>query len=720
MADDWWSNDPMAPSGAVATSKGSFWDNDPKADTTENQGVLEKIKGALQYGLSQDASGISNTLKQTGASPAAQGALDTVARDTSPTSSYTPASVGLHDSSKGLLDRAGYIPRALLESLPAGAQDVASGALGGMAGGAVDGALGGPVGSGIGALVGGALGGVGSYGLRNYGNDVQSAAQASGNAVPSTMDKVRAGASSVVGGLLSRLGFLGAAGKPVTEVGADAIAPVLAQVGKGATADAATNAAQTVQHDALVDQKLPSANDVLTDAATGAVSGAGIRTGMGAKDLTQAVKFADIDPQFGGRVADRFSGLDTDTPSKAYDALQTVQAGLDNEIKNHASDVAPHIKDIEEQSGYNDDTQLKLDGVRAQLKAGQTVDPQDISDLKNTLGGYREGASLVNSLEDQNSLNGIKQFGVEDKAAKTFAGGISSTALAKKFLTPWNHPGHAMSEAVGVGAGTHWLTGLDPHTSATIGIGVPITQGILGGAARGLDSFLGNRNPIDEFTQRFQPVAPADTSALPSFRAQQLAQKLAAQNATGAQGGGATAPAPVAPAPAPPTAPQAAPQAPQAPAPVVAPQPMAPAIAQAAQATAIAPVIQMARAHAKAQASAAASNANFTGQDTLSTSVGNHTVTRAAEGVKRPAHYMSSINDRMKTREGVITKVHHAMEGEVHPAIEQLHHELNQNGMTQAKAKAAIEFAVSQIPEEQQPLVKHTLETPAMIATFPR
>lgn len=827
MADDWWSNDQK-----VDTTKSNFWDNDKTVDHTTDAGVLSKVGGALQYGTSQLAAGDAKT---TGSS-----LLDTAAKATAPTD-YTPASVGLHDSSKSLMDRAGYIPRALLESLPSTVQDLSAGSVGSALGGAA-GALVGPEGIPVGAMLGGAAG-AGLSGLaREYGNNVQTAASGQ---TPSTWDKVRSGASAAASGLLSRLGILKGIGTPVTEVGAAAIPQIAGQVVKSGANAAATNVANDVQHQALVQGQVPSANDLGVDAATGAATGAGAHLlATTPKDVTQAIKFKDVDPQFGARVADRFDGLDTSTPKASFAAVEKVQDGLNNEISNYSSDVAPHIKALEDNSGFQDDTKLTLDNIKTQISKGEPVDQGTLDDLRSRFGGMREGEDLVNSLEDANSLNKIKQFGAYDPGTKSFGGGISNTPFAKQFLSPFNNPRHEIGQAAGIGALSHYLFGLEPATATAIGLGVPAAQYGIRGATRGVDSLLGNLNPLSEFTQRFggandqsaNGMSAPDTSVLPSFRAKVAAQKIADAQAAQTEKAGQQAETSVGDAAVKsvlatakqrqadadqtdnvmsaldrnigkaaqsnvddfyaqhakdtkyiaglmsrsqdgPTsdatmairhakfmqASDAQAQKAQTTQDATAAKEEARAQAQhardtrylmglhqneqarLAKAASVSPdgltsSTKFALAHAKLLAKYAKEEGDAEGEatpkaaktagpkaaggntessePTISTTVGDHTVTRPLAGILKTARYMAKVNANMSVRKDHIEKAYAAMDGEVHPALNQLHSDLDHNAMTRTSAAKAIKEAVAKVPPEHQAEVGRILSDPQLLATF--
>ncbi len=491
-----WLNDP------IASAQDAPWLNDPEVsqaspDTEANKGVAEKAFDALRYGAQQDASGISKTL---GGPQAPLGASD-----------YTPASQGLHDTSKGYLDRASYLPRAILEGAPQGVQH----ALAGAASGALGGAMGGPVG----ATLGGLAGAAGSYGLSNYSQDLEDASKAAGEDpnAPSTWTKAKVIASQLAGGALSRLGLTSGLGTAEKAIGAEAIPAVASAITKSAAENAALASAQTIQHSGLINGQLPTVDSVATDALTGGAIGAGLRTLKAPGELSQAYKFSDFGPEF-APVADRFDGKDTSTPATSFKAVKSVERDLQNEIKTQ-SDTAAHISSLEKQPGYDADVRQQLDAVRGKLRAGEVVDPEDISGIKDQLGGFRQGADLVTSLTDYNNLNRMKEIGNFNPGTKSFAGGIAEAPGAKDILTP-----HLGIIPVGGGAiATHMLLGIGGlgHIGAGV-LGIPALQYVLRSATRGVDSLLGNRNPLPEFTSRLSDTGSSnyhpDTSQLPNYR----------------------------------------------------------------------------------------------------------------------------------------------------------------------------------------------------------
>jgi hypothetical protein len=120
--DDPWAKYQDAPASKGDSGSSDPWSKYPDADATSQKGLWDKVKGALRYGAAQDAAGMANTLGETGVLPGVQGGLNTAAHAASGTDpgapvqdpSYTPASEGLHDTRRSLLDRAGYIPRAIV------------------------------------------------------------------------------------------------------------------------------------------------------------------------------------------------------------------------------------------------------------------------------------------------------------------------------------------------------------------------------------------------------------------------------------------------------------------------------------------------------------------------------------------------------------------------------------------------------------------------------
>ncbi len=638
-------------------------DTSASNDTEANKGIVEKTFDALRYGAQQDASGISKTL---GGPQAPLGASD-----------YTPASQGLHDTSKGYLDRASYLPRAILESLPQGAQHAAAGA----ASGALGGAIGGPVG----ATLGGLAGAAGSYGLSNYGQDLEDASKAAGEDpnTPSTWTRTKVIASQLAGGVLSRLGLTSGLGTAAKSVGAEAIPAVAGAITKSAAENAALAGAQTIQHSGLIDGQLPTVDAVATDALTGGAIGAGLRSLKAPGELAQAYKFSDFGPEF-APVADRFDGKDTSTPGKSFEAVKSVERDLQNEIKTQ-SDTAAHISSLEKQPGYDADVRQQLDAVRGKLRAGEVVDPQDIGDIKDQIGGFRQGADLVTSLTDYNNLNRMKEIGNFNPGTKSFAGGIAEAPGAKGILTP-----HLGVIPVGGGAiAAHTLLGIGGigHIGAGV-LGIPALQYALRTATRSVDNLLGNRNPLPEFTSRMASDTPAATatSSLPNFRDELAKAKAAAKaqaQANKQQASGTQAPK------APPehiVAQRAlAKAAPIEPTPEPTPQPTDPA--------------------------------------TFSVTRGEQTVTRPLEGTLNQPAVAAKIGSALEARAAAVSAAHKALAfadapAKDHEVLDELHSELNHgSGMkSKAVARAAIDNAIHRISPKHRALAKAALRRHHLLA----
>jgi len=658
-----WLNDP------IASAQDAPWLNDPEVsqaspDTEANKGIVEKALDALRYGAQQDASGISKTL---GGPQAPLGASD-----------YTPASQGLHDTSKGYMDRASYLPRAILEGAPQGVQH----ALAGAASGALGGAMGGPVG----ATLGGLAGAAGSYGLSNYGQDLEDASKAAGEDpnAPSTWTKAKVIASQLAGGALSRLGLTSGLGTAEKAIGAEAIPAVASAITKSAAENAALAGAQTIQHSGLINGQLPTVDSVATDALTGGAIGAGLRTLKAPGELAQAYKFSDFGPEF-APVADRFDGKDTSTPATSFEAVKSVERDLQNEIKTQ-SDTAAHISSLEKQPGYDSDIRQALDSVRGKLRAGEVVDPQNISDIKDQLGGFRQGADLTQSLTDYNNLNRMKEIGNFNPGTKSFAGGIAEAPGAKGILTP-----HLGVIPVGGGAiAAHTLLGIGGmgHIGAGV-LGIPALQYGLRSATRGVDSLLGNRNPLPEFTSRMASDSPSAQpgSSLPNFR-DELVKAKAAAKAQAQVSKQQSSEAPQAPA-APPehiVAQRAlAKAAPIEPTPPPTPQPTDPA--------------------------------------TFKVTRGEQTVTRPLEGTRNQPAVASKIGAALEARAAAVSAAHKALAfadapAKDHEVLDELHSQLNHgSGMgSKSTARAEIDSAIHRISPAHRALAKAALRRHHLLA----
>lgn len=503
----------------------------------ENQSLLQKGIGALRQGVSDELSGISNTSKLANANGVSvpdgvSSALDQGAGIAKPDAPYQPANAGLGDTSKTLLDRAGYIPRAMVEGAPGMATDLAAGGVGARVGGAI-GMLGGPLAEltvPAGAAIGGALGFGGSYALRNFGNDAKSAAVArtgDQTAQPNTDDMQRAALADAMGAGLSRVGLKAGLGGDLTKTGGSVALNALTGAGKAAAVDGLTSAAQDAAHTAIIDQKNPldDPTGLGLSALQGAATGTTLRAVPTARDAVQAAKFSDIDLDMGSTLATLYQGKDFSNTSKAFDAVNSVDNHLNDQASYWQTKAAPQLKALQDANGHTDDTDLLLRGVRTDIGNGTLVPSARLDDLDERLGDFHEGANLVNTLRLQNSQNLIKQAGNFDTDKGTFGGGIASTDLFSKYINPTSQVG---SKAGLVGALSYLTGGHVPvigHALPTIGAASLIGQLGLMGAAKGVDRLIGNDNPLKSFNAKFggdatsAPATPSDHTiqGLPSF-----------------------------------------------------------------------------------------------------------------------------------------------------------------------------------------------------------
>jgi hypothetical protein len=481
------------PSGSPTTST--------SGDSEAGKTITQKGLDALKYGGGQMVQGLASTSKVLGGPDY----TNEVAALGTNGGTYTPASTGLFDKSKGWMERLGFLPRFLAEQVPQ---------VGGMvAADALTGGIGGP------ALIAGST----------LGPGVQAAQEASGNATPSTMDYVKGIGNAGVQAGLAKVGFGGASGAIGST--ADSALAKAAGIAKAAGTGALAVGAGDLANKGIIEGQLPSADELATSALAGGV-GAGALRGIGeAVPSRPTLKFADIDPANGANLAEHFNGLDTSTPEASYEAVNQVEGKLQNLIKTEP-DTQAQLNFLEKQPGYDADIRQKLNGVRDQLKDGQVVDPQAISDIGDALRPIapvgdepqnmvaRQSDKLVQSLQDYNSLNKVKLAGAYDPQAGTFGNKVTTLgAIANsKALTPRWNPYHMGLE----GMALHYLTGMAGVPSVAVAAGIPAAQAIVRSGVRGLDGALGMRsNPLEQFTSRFGgagdtrvPMGPVDTSSV--------------------------------------------------------------------------------------------------------------------------------------------------------------------------------------------------------------
>lgn len=513
------------------------------ADPMADKGIIEKAAGALQYGAANELQGISRTAARTGHDDAGanlQGAAGAVAPH-----DYDPASNHLTWNPKTW----GYAPRALLESSPGMATDLTAGELGAAGGAALGSAV--PI---VGTAAGGVLGGLGGFGAsyfaRNYGANLDSRMENQPKgAEPSAADKAIAGGSTLAEGALNKLGLGGAIGGTVTGAGVKALAKVpLAVLGRGAAEGAAGATGDVINQVGRTAGTQEGLNvnpeEVANVGTLAGMTGAGLRAARGAGDVTNAVRFKDMDQEAASRFAGRMSDTEVNPKSgqKAYEAVDKARSRLDTDIDTFKSDGLAPLR------GDNDALSL-VNGVIKDLKSNKTVTTDDLNAVKAHLADTQEGQQLHDLLAERQAANQLTDKGVFKKDGDDpkgyFAGGVTASQLGRSVINPLglvkNRAAQLMA-GTGVSAGIAGLpiaAQLATHAS-TAGYLLGGQLGLYGGL-RAADSALGLRNPAKEFMNRFGGLPQGDGASAPSWRGQAADAQATQQQATADARGNAQA-----------------------------------------------------------------------------------------------------------------------------------------------------------------------------------
>ena len=548
-----------APLAEDKPSSSGGWQSAPLADdssVTDNMGFLQKGKDALEQGAHDAFQGLGDTANVTIGPGKISGALYAAAHKVAPTDGYTPASEGLNDTTKSLLERAKYLPRALLEGAPGLAADLTAGV-----------ALGPP-------------GFVASNAARSLGPSVVSSSQTHGNDPnnPTTGDYVRGGLGTAATAALSRLGLNPALQDTVGE-GAQTLAPMAVGIAKGAATDAGSNILQEGIQKAVVNGQNPldDPSGLALAGAAGAATGGGLRAVHGlasgeVADVNNNIKFKDLTdrPEEGNALADLYEGRKFSTPKDAFESLDAVDKVIDKHISDFSSAIKPQLKNLQEANEYKDDTGRVLDNVKHALSEGQVVPDAHLDELRSRLGDTHEGENLLQGLTLKNTQNKVKATGVVNPGEKsifglgskpTFGGGIQASPIGD-YMNPIGNRGKY--GPLGVAGGVSSLHMIAPGLGFLPHVGLPLAGGVLGAqltarlASNAIDKLLGNKNVLKNFNDRFGPQGdpaitgpkigefnspPIDTSK-PSFhkiKADLKAQK-AVQSAVAKATGRASAP----------------------------------------------------------------------------------------------------------------------------------------------------------------------------------
>lgn len=512
----------------------SAWD--AKFGPGTDKSIIERITDPFRYGAASALQGGAATLTETGQEGTTSKVLASTSKSVAP-SNYTPAHVTLNPSTW-----ISGVPKAIAESGPGLAVDIAAGAAGAKLGAGL-GALGGPIAPAtvpIGAALGSVGGFIASNLARSYGNDARGSAIAGGGSNTSELqpeDKYRALAAGTVSGLASRFGLAGALGSPATQAAGSVASQALKALPRSMAVEGAANVAQEAAHQGLIQRKIDP--EALGGAlVTGAATGGAIKGAAALRDSNTARRTSDVDPESGNRFVQRVQAeLGGTTPGETARLAKSDTAGFaairDAELK---------LKAERDLMLADRDTDIPGSGLKAQindlpseaalahkvvvdtLKEGRVPKQTDMKLLEDTIGKHAEGNAYVQNLKDQQTFHQVKAMGNWDEKRGSFSGGIASNPKVADLLNPLGKSGGYISAGAGAYAllGGHTLPGLHAMhaiASPATALAVPAAQIGLYGALRGAGNLTGNSRPLNQMVQRFgsAPVAPSAPSVLPKY-----------------------------------------------------------------------------------------------------------------------------------------------------------------------------------------------------------
>jgi hypothetical protein len=480
------------PEAAHAALYGTQTETAPKSDApapppqdnqkqTEDLPLATKALKALAFGATQTRSKDVDTLRKSGALGFDLDDLDRTTdwmKQQAGLQNYDPASAHFADSSKPWTERIGYLPRTLLEGVPEMAQHIAASTLAG------------PIGM------------LGSTAVAEGGssvNRVREADKSDPNAELTTGQKLRVGGNIIAQSFLNELGSRATLGAtaPVKAVGMEGVKQAAANVGKAAGMDAYVAATGQGYDKALIEQKIPSLEDMGLSAVAGATVGTAFRAPGAAREAAVATRFRElgkIDPQSRGEVADIL---------KKYD-------GSFDAAKEHLG------KELDYASkGLDDVTKASITEAKIKLKNGQRLEPEEIQAVSKA---DPDAGRILQNLDTFSVMKGMDN------------GGLSGSAFGR-LLNPFQRGAHGdvpttlgrFAEGASIG---HAFWAHDPTTAAAV-LG---TQ--LGGtmALKGVDALTGAANPARVITDKFGGTAEP-TPSIAQARAAVFAKDLADRQA---------------------------------------------------------------------------------------------------------------------------------------------------------------------------------------------
>ncbi|WP_262270484.1 hypothetical protein [Microvirga yunnanensis] len=457
-------------------------------DPMDRMGAWEKAGKAIQYGAANAAVGLGRTAHWIGEATdtdAIESLGDTVTdlgRSIAP-ENYRPASADFFDPKDKDRGIGGFgwsaLPRTILEGSPGLAADLAAGALTG----------------GTGFVV--------SNAARNFGPamDARLENQEPGHEA-SLADYGIAGTSALAQAALGRLGLNPALSGVTKGAGAQVLTQIPGQIAKATGAEAAAGAAGSVIDQAAITAGTErgldiSPHEVLGSAALSGATGGAVRAVRGVGDVTNAVRYSDMDPARAAQLARRFQAVDIEPENAktSYDAVEAVQSI----VKRDAA-----LAKTQALEG-NADARSLVDAAEATLDGGYVLPKGRIGELRDRLGGTEEGQRLLSVLEEHNTLNQLKRKGRYEEGY--FAGGVSSKPLMEETINPASWLKDRTKRTLG--GATAALTLAEAPIALKIGLApaalakVLAAQGAAYGSARAVDAISGSRNPVRQFVDRF-------------------------------------------------------------------------------------------------------------------------------------------------------------------------------------------------------------------------
>ncbi|WP_186419710.1 hypothetical protein [Bosea sp. CS1GBMeth4] len=422
-------------------------------------------------------------------------AIANVGRDIAP-ENYRPATADFfrpREADKGIGGYGwGYVPRMILEGAPGLAMDIAAG-----------------------AATGGA-GFLASNAARSFGPAMDARVENNGGRAASASDYVMATGSSALQAYANKLGLNPALTGVAKGAGIGAVAQIPGQVAKAGAVDAASGAAGAVVDQigvtAGTDKGLTiDPHEAIGSAVASGATGGAIRTLRGVGDVTNAIRFADIDPEVAGRLATRIDrlGVALDSPEQAYKAVKIADEALSAATSRARRDYGMSAG----QKGTEANTE-RMDSAEAMLRNGYALAPSHLAELRDALGGHRLGRRYVETLEERSALNQVKDTGRFEDGY--FAGGFSSSPLVDDMINPASWLRNPTKRAIGgIGAALGFGTELEAIRAVAAPAALAkalAVQGAAYGGIRAIDGITGSRNPLKELTSRFAGDASSRSS----------------------------------------------------------------------------------------------------------------------------------------------------------------------------------------------------------------